>query len=264
MKKNLLTILLCFSVFSVIAQTENIDSLISKVSLCQEERVNNIFTEKRDSVFTKFDLGIHKLFNHKSFCKKTPDSVNRFFVTDKLNEKNEGQTLAYLFMNNIVVSNSFDSKLRIFSWDDLGGGSYHSYTNFIQVQSDSDNCLISQIDTSEFSVEVGYYQIKQFLDNGRHFYLLVGYGTYGSGNHHWVVRVFEIKNDLFVECINCYPNANNLQIGSRRSQNIDLVIDEENNEISYKKYSYDNEMGFYSDKSDLIRLKLINGKLTKQ
>ena len=252
------------SLIPAIAQTENIDSLITKVSLCQKERVNNVFTEKRDSAFTKFDLEIHKLFKHESFCKKTSDSVNRFFVTDKLNDKIEGKNLAYLFMNNIVVSNSLDGKLRTFSWDDLDGGSSHSYTNFIQVQTDSDKCLITQIDTAQFSIEVGYYQIKQFRGNGSHFYLLTGYGTYGSGNHHWLVKIFEIKNDLLVECINCYPDDHNLLIGSRRSQNIDLKIDEKNNEISYKKYGFDYEMGYFSDENDLIRLKLINGKLIKQ
>jgi len=263
-KKNLFIIFFIISVLKGYSQTENIDSLFDIVSENQKLRLKNIFTEKRDSVFEKFDKSIEKLLNHPDFCKTSFDSSKKYFLVDKLKNETKGVNLAYSFINNIVVTNSANKKIRIFSWDDLGGGSCHYYTNYIQIPDDSGKCIINSFNASEFIPEVGYYQIEEINDSGKKVYMIIGYGTYGGGKHHWLIRFFEIKNNELVECKEYYQNYDVFIISSNRSQEIDLKINVKKKTISYKKYKYEEDAGFYTNDFEHIKLKFKNGKLNKK
>ena len=55
------------------------------------------------------------------------------------------------FMNNVVITTV--GQIKIYSWDDLGGGSYHSTRT---IQNGRRNCFTKQLDTNEHDSEVGY------------------------------------------------------------------------------------------------------------
>ncbi len=201
--------------FLVLIGTVNgqIDSLFSKVTHAQKLRLQNIFSEERDSIFSEFETTINLLFNCKTLCTKLPDTSNHYFLVNKLQKETIGKTLAYAFMNNIVISTS--ENFRIYSWDNLDGGSSHSYTNYLLYMNEAD-CIIFPMDTSNQDLEVGYYYIKQIKD----YFIAFGYGTYGGGKQHFIIRLFKNEDGKIAEYNEGYPEGQPIVIHSNRSQNV--------------------------------------------
>jgi len=249
---------------SLSAQPSDIDTLYKNVNKAQKERLENKFSESRDSIFTKFDAAIKDLFNHQEICNEFPDRANNYFLINGLSNEKQGKTLAYAFMNNIVISSSDDAMLKIYSWDNLGGGTQHSYTNYILFKDKNESCKVLPFDTSENSDEVGYYYIKKLNHPKKNLYLVFGYGTYGGGKQHYVVRILELNESGLAECLECYPEQKILKIGSNRSQNIDLNFDTHKQSVSFKQFRFDDEVGFFSKDYEHVLLKIINGKLIKE
>lgn len=245
------------------AQSNNIDTLEKAVNKLQILRLKNYGTEHRDSIFSKFDSTIIQLFKNDKICSHPFDTLNHYFLNNPEIEESSAHFILYAFIKNIVICASNDRKFRVFSWDDLQAGSYHTYTNFAQYQVSKNNCTIIPIDTSEDDTEAGYYDIITVTENNRPYYFLLGYGTYGSGQQHRVVRIYEIKNNLLVECISCYPEHKPITIFSNRGQNIDLRFNTNIPELTYKEFKLNKEVGYYTDEFDLVRLKFENGVLTK-
>lgn len=228
------------------SQDENFDKLLNEVNELYELGLKFDSYEKRDSIYSKLDSTIQYLFKHKKICSFSFDSTK--IMKNNSNKKNlKGKKLAYSFMNKINVTSSEDDKIRIFSWNNLGGGSFHTYSNYIQFQKKDQSCQVIPIDTAQNSTEVGYYKIIDFSCNDRMVYLFMGYGTYGGGKHHYSIRFFEINDDWLKEIYEFYPNKKDLVIYSNRSQDSDIKFDKNSIELSYKKFNYDKDTGFYKD-----------------
>lgn len=237
------------------------DSLFHEVNQAQQGRIKFSFTDSRDSAFSVFDQKITALIQSTNLCDDLPDSTYDYFIVNKLDNEHVGQTLAYALMNNIVVCS--DSSLSVYSWDNLDGGSAHSYSSFLVYKNEKNNCLSFSLDTNYSELEVGYYKIESFVENKNHYHLLFGYGTYGMGNQHFVVRMFEEKNGEMIECINCFAEENSLLIGANRNQEINLIYKPKNLIITYKYYIFDEEYLSYRKSFEEVNLKFVNGKWTK-
>ena len=255
--------LFLISLASLAQNQDNNDSLIYKLNELQKSRLDYCFKDNRDWVFDKFDSVTFQLFNLQEYCHFTPDTSCYYFLSNNSVPDNKGITLAYAFMNNIVYCHSNDNKLSAYSWDGLGGGSYHSYSGYIQYTG-STSCKTIPFNDFGQKPEVGYYKLEQISENNRTFYLLFGFGTYGSGKQHYNIRIFEIKNDSLIECFACYPNGEDLVIGCNRVQDISLKFDSNKKELYFKKYNFDNEIGFYSDDYIIRRYQFVEGKLIEK
>lgn len=264
MTKNLCILLFLHTFIHVFPQTNEINILAKKVNVLQEKRLSNYSTDSRDTVFTKFDSAIINLFQQKEFCSYQPDTSYYCFLTSDSISNYQGITLTYAFINYIVYTVSQDNKIRIFSWDNLDGGSYHTYTNFVQINTDNDQCEVVPFDTSELNAEVGYYRINQIDQGGKTFYLLFGHGTYGGGKHHKIAKIFYIENGVFTECFDCYPETRNLLIYSNRGQEIGLQFDKKQKKLTYKQFMFNDDMGFFTDDFVEVTYKFQNNKLIKE
>lgn len=222
----------------------------------QELRLQNIFSEKRDSIFNLFDISVQRLIMSAEFCNSQLDSTT--FQSNSSNS-DEGIHLAYTFMNNLVKCSS-DQKIRVFSWDDLGWGSYHTYTNYLQYKTNSGNCKTIPFDTIQNNVEVGYYRIETLNKENRIIYVLFGYGTYGGGQQHKNIRFFEFINDEPKECFELYPNGIDLVVYSNRGQNPDIKLDKEKGIITYKEFLFNEDTGFYEQEFKQNTISLFDQK----
>ncbi|MEL6539086.1 MAG: hypothetical protein AAFQ98_26955 [Bacteroidota bacterium] len=131
----------------------------SKVNTAQRLRLENKYSEERDSIIAYFNTTISELLNSKDACSQLPDTSNHYFLVNQLKQETEGITIAYGLINNVVITTEGD--LKVYSWDDLEGGSFHSYINYLQYVDAQGTCNTYPMDTGQDDPEVGYYDIRQ-------------------------------------------------------------------------------------------------------
>ncbi len=261
--KKVLFILILVISGNLYSQVNNIDTLVKKVNDFQILRLDHFFDESRDSIFSLFDSAVYELFEQDEFCFYQPDTSNSYFLNSYSLNDYSAITLAYGLINYILYTTSPDHKIRIFSWDDLQGGSGHTYSNMIQFDIDDDDCKAEKFDSLEDNTEVGYYKIHQAEYGNTTFYILFGHGTYGGGKQHKLIRIFYIENNELKECFDCYPDSKPLLIFSARSQEIELEFNEKKQEISFKQYDFNDDEGGYDNKFKRINYRFENNKLKK-
>ncbi|MCB9233104.1 MAG: hypothetical protein H6581_15715 [Bacteroidia bacterium] len=233
-------LLICWiPLFGFLSLKGQTDLLFSELNQAQQGRLKHIFDEQRDSVMASFEISFHRLLASEGSCQELPDTSLHYILVDRLREKNEGVVLAYALMNQVVLSTA--GNLRVWSYDDLGGGSFHSYVNYLQYQTPEGAGLTFRLDTLEEDHQVGYYRAEQRGDQ----FLLFGYGTYGGGTQHFVIRLFEYKDGQIRECFAGYPDGKPIFIGSNRSQKVDLLYHPRWHSITWIHFPYDDDKGFY-------------------
>lgn len=236
------------------------NTLFSELNDAQKNRLQQTTDdwEQRESVFKKFNVIVKKTLKEPMSCLKTPDSSYHYFLVNQLNKETNGQALMYSFVNTIVITTK--ENLKVYSWDDLDGGSHHTYVNYIQYQNNEGICkAILLNDLSNDFNAAGYYNIEKINE----YYLLFGYGTYGGGEQHFVVRIFKNDNGEIKEYIEGYPNKKMLLIGCNRGNTIDLHYNKEKQTISFNQYIYDEEKGFYKREFQKVIYQIKDGKLVK-
>ncbi|WNJ19306.1 hypothetical protein [Pontibacter sp. G13] len=235
----LICLLAVMSIATVRAQS--LDSLFMKVENLRQQRITHYSDSLRDSVFQLFEAAIIEIAAHPEFCHLTPQDSAEDTTSYS------GRDYAYSFMNHSTWVFSPDGRLRICSWDDLGGGSYHSYTNYLQFRDESGACTTLPIDTATYSTEVGYFKIAQAeIESGR-LYIALGYGTYGGGKQHYRVRFFQLEEGTLREREAWYPDGQELTVVCNRPQNPELTYDPDTQTISYLEFEYDEDTGFYNE-----------------
>jgi hypothetical protein len=200
---------------------------------------DNSYPKNRDSLISNLNVRLPELLKLSEACNFNFDSLRKY----------------------IYIVSSQDHLVRIFSWDDLTGGTYHFFNNYLQFTPDGSSCKTLPLDESDESPEVAYTSIESLVNKNRTYYFFFGSGTSGGGEKHEIFRIFEIANDSLAECIKCYPSGKFLTIHSARSQKIDLRLDLEKSEITYNQYYLDPEYGGYSSKFSKITYAFVNGKL---
>lgn len=232
---------LCFSQAEIA-----IDSLERKAIEQYKQRLDNIFSEERDSIFAAYDSTIYTLFQKPEVCGYPFERFSEY----------------------VSIVTSPDNKLRSFSWDNVGGGSFHDYTTYLEYKKPDGSCGIVEIDTEKSDqdadfIEVRYYKIEQIKEATETYYFLLGYGTYGGGKQHQAIRVFQLTDDIVAECFSCYPENKPLVMYRNRVQEIELTYSEKERRFTFREYEFDNDVGFYTDDFRVIELAFKNGKLIR-
>lgn len=165
---------------------------------------------------------------------------------------------------NIKIS--ADKRIKFYSWDDNGGGTWHNINCNTQFKTDNGKIIVQQLNTeSADSVDFtdsGIYEVHELLINGSIYYLTFASGTHGSGHQHKIVQIFSITHDILVKCTSCFSDNSDLIIEYQRNDKANLVFNEKTNEISYSEFKFDDDIGFYRPTGKVITLKLINGKFS--
>jgi len=165
---------------------------------------------------------------------------------------------------NIKIS--ADKQIKFYSWDDIGGGTWHNINCIAQFKTDSGKIIVQQLNTERADsidfTDSGIYGVYEIFINGMKYYLTFAAGTHGSGHQHKIVQVFSITSEKLVKCKSCFADNNDLIIEFTRSDKANLVFNEKTNEISYSEFKLDDDIGFYRPTGKIITLKLIDGKFT--
>lgn len=242
---------------SIIAQPY-LYTLINEVNELQRQRRKMHASDQRDSIFAAFDEKIQELLYHPDFCGNWWNSLGQSFSKDAADVK--GEVLAYSLVNDIMVSSSDDDQILLVSWDNLEGGSFHRYTNYMLYQDYFGTCQTIRLDTVEEGHELGFYQVERVQRKDRVWYFLFGYGTYGGGMHHRAVKILEQTEAGFEECLDCYPNGKELIVFAPRMFEIDLQFDQVSRTLSYKKYLVDEETELHTGEFEQVDLTFTKGK----
>lgn len=166
---------------------------------------------------------------------------------------------------NIITSK--DKNVRVYSWDELTGGTWHDMAVIVQFKTSSNTIKTVWIDSDIEENPSGitsdiHYKVYDLILNNQPYYMTFGWGTYGSGHHHNSILIFSIENDVLKICSNCIDNQYQY-IKAPRAQKIDLKYDPLTKVISYNEFILDNEIGFFEPTGKRIQLKVNSGKFEK-
>lgn len=246
------------------------DSLAKRVNSLQELRLNNISSDQRDSVFNLFDSTVAELMKRSDFHNHPVDSNLPYFYNCNQIKNDTNITLAYTFMSFITFCNSNDHKLRVYTWEGLGGGCGHDYRNELVYTNSAGEIQHFPLDT--FAQEDaytwapwGYYDIQRLVIKRRVFYFLYGFGTSCGSSAYKNLRILEMKEGNLEECYSCYPNGKEISLRANRSHYLHFDVNPKKKSISYRTYAFDEDIGFYKhDEYEDIVLKYKSGFFVKQ
>ncbi|MBL6964041.1 MAG: hypothetical protein ISR55_09460 [Bacteroidetes bacterium] len=208
--------------------------------LCSN-RQHHVFSDQRSHVFGVFDsllLDVAQLSEsfHNSF-----DSLERC----------------------IYISFSNDHTVKCYAYDNLEGGSSHTYTNIVSFYN-GNNVFVSHKLTPDLrSPMVGFTAIHRIKPKHLKLYLFTGYGTYGDGKQHMSLQLFKIDGFSLTECFDCYEDYSPLYFEQNRIQDFDIEFDENLQQIKAKVYQYNNETGFYTEEFNWVSYSIKDGKIQK-
>jgi len=167
---------------------------------------------------------------------------------------------------NIIQSK--DHLLRIFSWDELSGGTWHDMASFAQYITSTGAIGARQLDTdrevelSEYT-DVAISKIYMVILKNKTHYLTIGYGTHGAGHHHKTAQIFSIEEKKLVKCKDCFETGEDLVVESARSYESGLKYDPDTKQISYNEFT-EGEGGFLEPTGKIITMKIENDKFVRK
>ena len=102
----------------------------------------------------------------------------------------------------ITIIQSNNKAVRLFSWDELTGGTWHDMAVIVQFKTSTQHVKTKWIDSDICENPKGItdaiqYQIHDVVMNEQTRYLCFGSGTYGSGHHHSSILLFSISRSDF-------------------------------------------------------------------
>lgn len=128
------------------------------------------------------------------------DSLNKYntqlqhFIVD-FSAKNS-QTLSYPFKSNsggFDIVSSKDGNLRIYTWNEFGGGTMQFYRNVFQYASNQKvNFKYNEIEAQNNGCS--YYEINEVVSGGKKYYLTSNISIGSSANFYYQIKVFSIEN----------------------------------------------------------------------
>ena len=220
----------------------------------------------------KVDIELTTIFNDFVYGQyENRDSIGLQIKQKIKNLLTNPETFDYPFDSTskyIKITKSPDNKLRIYSWNEMSGGTWHDIAVFAQFKTDNDKIRLRQLDsdnedmTGEFT-DAGIYEIHTItIDNQIH-YLTLGAGTHGSGHHHSIVQIFKIQGENLVKCEDCFEFQKDLVVEVPRAQNIDLQFNSDKLEITHNEFRLVDSTGFSMSTGEISTWKLKDGIFKK-
>lgn len=246
--KSFLTIILglqfCLSSFGQKAEINTIDSLLSNSF---REMLSADFDLRYDSLAPRFKTQLLTFLANPITFNNEFDSLTKY----------------------MTIRTSADKKIKFYSWDERGGGTWHQINCVAQFQADNGKIIVQQIN-SEREAELGdytdsgIYEVFELDKQNEKLYLTLAGGTHGSGHHHKIVQIFRIHGETLLKCNSCFPDSTDLVIELPRSQKANLTFDPVKNTLHFNEFIFNEEIGFYQPTGKTISLEFNNGVFTRK
>jgi hypothetical protein len=196
----------------------------------------------RDTILNRFKTTLLKTLSNKEFANFPFDSLSK----------------------NIKIVTSKDKKLKIFSWDELSGGTRHNYNSAYQYNDKKKS--YSGLLTSEtglngnlFFDDIIHLKIFQLPETK---YLVVGYGTHGAGREFYTFRLLSFIDNKIVDCTKCFDKKDRFVFIIPRGDKAP-IYDEKSKIILFSEYKEDEETGFLHKTGEVSKMKLIKNSFIK-
>jgi hypothetical protein len=233
---------------------------------------------RQTSPLNALDVELKEIFHNRftlDYSKK--DSITKLLELKMTNLLKDSVSFDYPFdslSTEIKILRSTDNRLKIYSWDELSGGTAHDMSVYAQFKDKSGEVRFQRLDSGDADLS-GYsesliYELYTVLINDTTNYLTLGYGTFGGGHYHSIVQIFKIESKKLVKGKDCFVNPlggnsmTDLVIVAPRSEKIKLKYYPESQELIYNEFVYGgDDSGSYYPTGFTVTLKLINGKFQK-
>ncbi len=206
--------------------------------------------EARDTILNRFKKSLISTLKDESYLEAPFDSLS----------------------TRVKIVTSKDKKLRIFSWDELNGGTWHIYNSAFQYKTKQGlySGLLSlnekEETIGEHYTDITHYEINN-IDDGK--YLVKGYGTHGSGKEFFVYRLLSFKNENIADCSGCFNGKDRFVYEITRGDELEPSFNKDKMEISYYELeeSYvqgdkNSPSGFMKPTGKVLKLKYKDGLFT--
>jgi hypothetical protein len=162
------------------------------------------------------------------------------------------------------IVRSADKRVRVFSWDEKAGGTWHDMAAFAHYRTDKGPMAVCRLDTGDEPLTGAFtdaivYAIHQVSIDETTLYLTLGWGTHGAGHHHGIARLFRVAGERLIECDSCFQAGTHLVVQAPRSHRIDLAFDTATAIIAHNEFVLDGRSGFYRPTGRVVKLSLENG-----
>lgn len=217
-------------------------------------------------------VALFKAYTSSNVLENAHDSLSRLFRNGlvELLKNESAQEYAFDSLRNYIgITKSTDGKLRIFSWDERDGGTWHDMTSYAQFRGNDGKLHVEQLDTDNETetgafTDVRIYSIHQVERNGRTAYLLLGVGTHGGGMHHAEARLLTIGMNGIEWCADAFDGTGELVTEMPRTYPIEMSYDEKKQVLSYNEYKWSDVSAGKSRCLHPIELVLENGRFKKR
>lgn len=236
---------------------------------CISQKSSNVPIEKQEQllvdIYNKFYENRHDYGS--SFGEARDTILIRF--REKFQEVlNVEEALHYSFpllSKKVDTVSSEDKKLRIFSWDELNGGSSHIFNSLYQYNKGNTLAVgyLTDLSVSNQSIflEISYYQIIG-LDQNK--YLVFGYGTHGGGQEFYTIRLLNFTDDVVSDCDQCFNGDDQLVFTKPRSAKVRPIFDNKSKTLRFPEFKEDEETGFLYKTNDTVVFEYKKGSFIKR
>lgn len=185
------------------------------------------------------------------------DSLNTLLkkeMLDVLQTKAAGAYSFPLLSKKVGYKVSSNKKLRTFCWDEVSGGTWHTYGIVAQFKTQDGSYKTKLLSDGEEMRTGGFtdsapLKIHLIERNSQTHYLIIGRGTHGGGDHHQVAQVFSIDGNELNRCEDCFKIEGKTvpyyYVQVRRVYEIEMRYDEDTKTLDHIGYERN-----YEDLSD--------------
>lgn len=222
----------------------------------------------------QLDISLKESYDEFSVNKYNYDirnSILRSFRSQMRTVLSDLSTRHYSFeelAKSIKVLESKDKKLKLFSWDEYNGGTWHiynsayQYTGFDQLITGS--LVLDDIDSYKkpfFFTDINYFELYQ-PDNDH--YLALGYGTHGQGHEFYTMRLLSFVNGEIQDCKACFNGEDRLVLYKSRTVKGVIEYDDQSKTLKYPEQIEDQNMSVMKPSGNIITLKYKKGVFVKK
>jgi len=164
----------------------------------------------------------------------------------------------------ITIVSSQDNNLRLFSWNEFSGGTWHIYRTAFQYKAGEQLLAgLLPVDESRYAEAIHF----NILDRPNDTYLVKAYGTHGSGQDYFLYRLLSIKNETISDCSQCFNNNDMFIFEKMRGFKSEPSYDSITNTISYPELKPDikdgEDTGFTKPSGNVLQLHYVDGRFIK-
>ncbi len=152
----------------------------------------------------------------------------------------------------LQIITSEDQQLRAFSWNPVLSGTWHNYQSLLQVRR-GDRCHWQTYQSGDEQDTMDIFRdvyLQRIYDLPNQHYLLVGWGTHGSGHHRKTAELVRIVDGQLQTCPGAMAGLDLLVVKSARIHDSGLRYDPVTRRITHNVFYYDDETGFYTAKEE--------------